>query len=801
MAATVLLTGATGYVGSRLLRVLEDGGLPVRCLARQPWRVAASRASTTVVAGDCLDDGSLAAAMEGVDQAYYLVHSMASGDEFASLDRQAAANFARAAARAGVRRIVYLGGLGGEAGSLSPHLKSRAETGQVLRQSGVPVVEFRASIIIGAGSLSFEMIRALVERLPAMICPRWVDTRTQPIAIDDVLAYLRSAIDLPLGRDGVFEIGGPDVVSYGDMMREYARIRGLRRLLIPVPLLTPRLSGLWLRLVTPAQARVGRALVEGLRNPTVVRSFSADEMFPAIHPTSLSEAFVRAIDAGASGQLKIDTHVTVVDAAPGDAFAPIRRIGGATGWYFGEALLRLRGWIDHASGGVGMPRFRRHPDECVVGDVIDGWCVEAYEPDRLLRLAAGMRLPGRGWLEFRVTPLDGGERSLISQTATFDPKGIAGRLYWYAVLPLHAIVFRGLLRSIARRASRTVAADVMTVSYCSIVDSPAAEVFRWHEQPDAVTALAPASLVRIERQKGGIRDNDSVTLSIGIGPARLRWAARHYGYIAGRRFCDEQVSGPFAVWRHMHLFEPIGRAQTLYEDRIEFAVTRSRLINGAAAALLRPLLAVAFAQRHRILRRSVGQSPRAARRRWAVAALALTAAAALHAPVVRAQAAPAGVRTVPFVDIDRYLGDWFEIARYPNRFQRTCLGDVRASYARRPDGRLDVVNRCRTAAGSIEARGVARVADARTFSRLEVRFAPAWLSLLPMVWGDYWVIGLADDYSWAVVGSPDREYLWILARTPRLDDQRLATARAAARSNGFALDRILPTDQRDNPRP
>ena len=277
MAAMILLTGASGYIGSRLLRVLEEGGCAVRCMARRPERIAAGRATTEVVSGDCLDEASLFAAMDGVDQAYYLVHSMASGPGFAALDRQAAANFGRAAARAGVRRIVYLGGLGDDPHSLSIHLKSRLETGEALREAGVPVVEFRASIVIGAGSLSFEMIRALVERLPVMICPRWVDTPTQPIAIDDVLAYLRAALDLPDGRGAVFEIGGPEVVSYGEMMREYARLRRLRRLLIPVPLLTPRLSGLWLGLVTPAQARVGRALVEGLRNPTVVRSSAARE--------------------------------------------------------------------------------------------------------------------------------------------------------------------------------------------------------------------------------------------------------------------------------------------------------------------------------------------------------------------------------------------------------------------------------------------------------------------------------------------------------------------------------------------
>ena len=452
----ILLTGATGYIGGRLLRVLEEDGRRVRCLARHPERVVARRGSTEVVVGDCLDEHSLDAAMQGVEQAFYLVHSMASGPAFAERDREAAGNFGRAALRAGVHRIIYLGGLGDGADSLSTHLKSRVETGQALRDSGVPVVELRASIVIGAGSLSFEMISALVERLPAMVCPKWVDTRTQPIAIDDVLAYLRAALDLPKGAEGVYEIGGPEVVSYGDMMREYARLRGLRRLLVPVPVLTPRLSGLWLGLVTPAQARVGRALVEGLRNPTVVRSSGARQTF-AIQPMTLREAFARAIEEGTVARVKTDTRLALVDAPPARAFAPIRRIGGATGWYSGDRLWRLRGWLDRMFGGVGMPRARRDANDCGVGDVIDGWRVEAYEPDRLLRLSAGLKLPGRGWLEFRVDPLDDGTRALIRQVATFDPRGVAGRLYWYSVLPLHALVFRGLLRQITRRAVRDAA--------------------------------------------------------------------------------------------------------------------------------------------------------------------------------------------------------------------------------------------------------------------------------------------------------------------------------------------------------
>ena len=667
MASTILLTGASGYVGSRLLRVLEEGGCAVRCLARQPERVAAGRATTEVVAGDCLDDASLVGAMEEVEQAYYLVHSMASGPGFSARDRRAAENFGRAAARAGVRRIIYLGGLGDVPDSLSTHLKSRLETGQALREAGVPVVEFRASVVVGAGSLSFEMIRALVERLPVMICPRWVDTRTQPIAIDDVLAYLRAALDLPDGRERVFEIGGPEV-SYGDMMREYARLRGLKRLLIRVPVLTPRLSGLWLGLVTPAQARIGRELVEGLRSPTLVRSAAARETFP-IRPMPLPEALVRAIEEDAPAQRKIDTRLVVVDAPPAQAFAPIRRIGGATGWYFGEALWRLRGWLDRWMGGEGMPRHRRDPDACVVGDVIDGWRVEAYEPDRLLRLAAGLKLPGRGWLEFRVDPLGDGTQSLVRQTASFDPKGVTGRLYWYGVLPLHALVFGGLLRHIARRAVPEIApAQLSTFRYCSMIGAPAAEVFGWHEQPGALAALTPSTLVRIEEQHGGIRDGGRVTLSIGIGPARVRWVVRHYGYAAGRRFCDEQLQGPFAVWRQAHLFEPVGLSQTVYQDRIEFAVTRHSALNRAAAALLRPVLTLAFAHRHRIVQAGVGARGRTTS--WRVPAAVALAVAALLLPATAHGQTPAPVRTVRFVELDRFAGDRVESAWFSNRFQR-----------------------------------------------------------------------------------------------------------------------------------
>jgi apolipoprotein D and lipocalin family protein len=348
-------------------------------------------------------------------------------------------------------------------------------------------------------------------------------------------------------------------------------------------------------------------------------------------------------------------------------------------------------------------------------------------------------------------------------------------------------------------AQRETSPPVSTFNYSSIVAAPAAEVFRWHEEPNALAALTPPGFVRIEQQDGGIRDGGRVTVSIGIGRARVRWVLRHHDYVAGRRFCDEQVQGPFAVWRHVHLFDPIGPSQTLYQDRIEWAVVGGRLLNGIAIAVLRPMLRLAFAHRHRIVRTSVGRGRRNARPRWA-AAVALAAAAALEPDTARAETR-APVRTVRSVDLERYAGQWFEIARFPNRFQRQCAGDVRASYARRPDGRIDVVNRCRTADGETEARGVARIVDEQTFAKLKVRFAPAWLSWLPAVWGDYWIIGLAPDYSWAVVGSPNHDYLWILARAPHLDDQSVAAARAVARDNGFDVERIVPTPQAGAPRP
>jgi uncharacterized protein YbjT (DUF2867 family) len=441
----IALTGATGYVGGRLLGRFQELGQPVRCLTRDPQRLAGrAAAGTEVVRADVLQTDRLARALEGVDTAYYLVHSMADPGSFAEVDRRAAASFAGAAERAGVRRIVYLGGLGHE-DRLSDHLASRHEVGEILRSGSVATIEFRASVIIGSGSLSFEMVRTLVDRLPVMITPRWVSTPSQPIAIDDVLDYLVAALDLPADESRIYEIGGADVVTYGDLMREYAAQRGLRRHLISVPLLTPRLSGLWLGLVTPLHARVGRKLVDGVQNQTVVRDDAALRDLP-IRPRGVRDAIASALEI----ERMVDARTVWVPSPPHQAFTPIRRIGGATGWYALDALWHVRGLIDQLVGGVGLRRGRRDPDHIAPGDPLDFWRVERYEPGRLLRLRAEMRLPGRAWLEFEATPERGGTR--LRQTAEFHPTGLAGRLYWYSLLPIHVAIFRRMLRSIAAHA-------------------------------------------------------------------------------------------------------------------------------------------------------------------------------------------------------------------------------------------------------------------------------------------------------------------------------------------------------------
>jgi uncharacterized protein YbjT (DUF2867 family) len=448
----VLVTGATGYVGGRLLRGLEERGFPVRCLARKPANLL-SRVSegTEVFKGDAVSGEGLGEALRGVETAYYLIHSMGAANGFEAA----------------------LGGLADETQKLSPHLRSRLEVGRLLRESGVPVIEFRASIVIGSGSLSFELIRSLVDHLPVLVTPRWVSMPAQPIGIDDLIAYLLEALDADPTDSPVYEIGGSDRMSYGDLMREYARQRGLRRAMLPVPVLTPWLSSLWLGLVTPLYARIGRKLIDSIRHSTIVRDESALKAFSVV-PSNIRSAVARALEnedrafaetrwsdalsASSSGQPSfggvrvgprlIDSREITARASASDIFTAVRRIGGETGWYAYNGLWQLRGWIDLMIGGAGMRRGRAHPDQLRVGDTVDCWRVIDLEPDRKLRLAAEMRLPGRAWLEFEVSNC--GHVSRIRQTAIFEPSGVAGLLYWYGIYPLHALVFRGMLKGIVR---------------------------------------------------------------------------------------------------------------------------------------------------------------------------------------------------------------------------------------------------------------------------------------------------------------------------------------------------------------
>ncbi|MBV9046817.1 MAG: DUF2867 domain-containing protein [Solirubrobacterales bacterium] len=474
---TVLLTGATGYVGGRLLHRLEaEGRHRVRCLTRRPEGLAGRSAEETeVFAGDVLEPGSLAVAMRGVHTAYYLVHSMSDSGDFEAVDRVAAANFGTAARGAGVRRIVYLGGLGDGLG-LSSHLASRQEVGQILRSSGVATVEFRASIVIGSGSASYEVVRALVESLPVMFTPRWVETAAQPIAIEDVVDYLVAALDYE--GAAVFEIGGRDRVTYADILREYARQRGLRRRSVRLPILTPRASRFCLGLLTPVYGRVAGAMVESLRNETVVRTSAAMRAF-GVRPRGLSEAIARALvnedrefaetrwsDAlpaqrplGWSGigfgRRQVSSRAIRLSRSPELAFEPIKRIGGRTGWYSGDWFWRTRGLLDTLRGGVGLRRGRRDPTDLRVGDTVDFWRVEQLEPNRLLRLAAEMKLPGRLWLQFEVDA-DRNGGSQIRQTTVFDPAGYVGLTYWYLFCPVHHAVFGSMLRGIGRAAASGV---------------------------------------------------------------------------------------------------------------------------------------------------------------------------------------------------------------------------------------------------------------------------------------------------------------------------------------------------------
>jgi uncharacterized protein YbjT (DUF2867 family) len=478
----ILVTGATGYVGGRLVPRLLEAGYRVRCLIRDPARVE-GRAwvkRVELVQGDVLDPQSLVAVMQGVDTVFYLVHSLGSGSDFTERDTTAARNCAAAARDSGVNRIIYLGGLGDPDADLSQHLRSRQQTGSALREAGVPVTEFRAAVIVGSGSLSFEMVRYLTERLPVMICPRWVFTRVQPIAIENVLEYLTAALETPKSAGRILEIGGRDILTYAEMMTGYARVRGLKRWLIAVPVLTPRLSSYWVHLITPIPARIAQPLIKGLGNEVIVHDESARDLFPAIalldYQTAVREALnemeTRGVETAWSDALissqGINSPVALVTSegmimerrqrlvkAPAEAvYRSFASLGGNRGWLYMNWAWKLRGMGDRLCGGVGMRRGRRNSDDLRVGDALDFWRVEMVEPNRLVRLRAEMKVPGRAWLEFQALPQPSGQ-TLLSQTAFFEPKGLLGLIYWYLLYPVHSLIFSGLIRRIALQVSAT----------------------------------------------------------------------------------------------------------------------------------------------------------------------------------------------------------------------------------------------------------------------------------------------------------------------------------------------------------
>jgi uncharacterized protein YbjT (DUF2867 family) len=475
----ILVTGATGYVGGRLVPKLLEAGYRVRCLVRDPSRLQGRGwlDQVEVTKGDALNPDDLVNAMRGVHAAYYLIHGMQGGKVNAERDLQIARNFAHAAEEAKIERIIYLGELVDPTANLSPYLRARHETGYLLRHGKVPVTELRAGMIVGSGSVLFEMIRYLTEREPLLVCPAWYFSQAQPIAIRDVLSYLLDSLTTPDSVGRVIEIGGPTRLTYADMLLGYAMERNLRRWLIRTPFYAPRLSAYWVHMVTPIHWRAVAPLIEGLRANLIVRDDAARRLFPQVKPidfqtavrlalgriqrddveTSWSDALVTAVGDVTPYKLSVEEGLFVerrqalLDLPAEKVFRAYSGIGGTRGWLYMDWAWAFRGWLDKAIGGVGLRRGRRHPDEIHPGEALDFWRVEAVEENRLMRLRAEMKLPGKGWMQFESLPKEDG-KTLFTVTAYFAPYGLFGFLYWYAMWPFHKPLFDGLTRQIASRA-------------------------------------------------------------------------------------------------------------------------------------------------------------------------------------------------------------------------------------------------------------------------------------------------------------------------------------------------------------
>lgn len=485
MSRKVLVTGATGYVGGRLVTELLKQGYQVRVLARGADRLASHSwiHQVEVVDGDAQSPEVLRQALDGIDVAYYLLHALMSASNFEEEEQSVAKSFGEIAREKGVARIIYLGGLAPAHQKLSPHLQSRVDTGEILRASGVPTIELRAGVVIGSGSASFEMLRYLTERLPAMITPKWVNTRIQPIAIRDVLHYLVGAVKLDSSISGSFDIGGPDIYTYRQMMMEYAKAAGLRkRIIIPVPVLTPTLSAGWVGFVTPVPVTLAARLVESLKNEVICRNDDIRRLIP--DPEGGLTPFTRAVElaltkikeadvptrwsdaqtpgapslplptdpAWAGGTLYRDTRVVENDVAIEKVWRAIEGIGGDHGYYSATWAWHLRGFIDRIFGGVGLRRGRRDPEHVHVGDAVDFWRVEKVEAPHLLRLRAEMKLPGLAWLEFKLSTKDG--KTVLHQQATFAPRGLFGHTYWWVIAIFHVFVFPGMAKGAVKRAKK-----------------------------------------------------------------------------------------------------------------------------------------------------------------------------------------------------------------------------------------------------------------------------------------------------------------------------------------------------------